>query len=328
MAQKLKITENSKLSEFIEVVSDVFQRARLPQHSAMMAYYTLLSLFPLLLVLANIIPLLPIDTAELLDVAASILPENISSIVEPILINYLESGSGGAITIGVITSLWSASALVVNLRFILNEIYGTTDIAKNFIVGRILAPLIFLGIIGAVTILLFLFIFGETLIQIIEGILNVDFMIIETLFSFRTPILIVVLLIVFSLVYQLIPDIKTPYKFAFPGAVVSTIGMLLLSELFTFYVNYSNNDALSNAAIGSFVALMLYLYFVYLIILAGAVVNAVVFELATDESVLEATIDKGNKDEEDVERLVLNRSLTKVYPMAKEKRLIDEERER
>lgn len=328
MSQKLKITENSKLSEFIEVVLDVYQRARLPQHSAMMAYYTLLSLFPLLLVLANIIPLLPIDTAQLLDAASSILPENISSIVEPILINYLESGSGGAITIGVITSLWSASALVANLRFILNEIYGTTDIAKNFIVGRILAPLIFLGIIGAVTVLLFLFIFGETLIQIIEGILNVDFVIIETIFSFRTPILIAVLLIVFSLVYQLIPDIKTPYKYAFPGAVVSTIGMLLLSELFTLYVNNSNNDALSNAAIGSFVALMLYLYFVYLVVLAGAVVNAIVFELATDESVLEATIDKRNKGKEEDERLVLNRSLTKVYTKARKKRLRDEERER
>ena len=329
LAKNNKSLMQVRIQRVFEVSMKVYNRAKLSQHSAMMAYYTLLSLFPLLLVLANLIPLLPINVEELLDILATILPENILGVVEPILVSYLQSASGGAITIGLLTALWSASALVSNLKVILNEIYDVTDISQNFLINRILAPIIFLVIIGAMSILLFAFIFGDTLVNFIENLLNVQFVLWETLFSLRTPILVIVLLFVFSLIYQLIPDNKTPYKYALPGAVLSTIGMLLLSELFTLYVNLSNNDALSNAAIGSFVALMLYLFVVYMIILSGAFLNAVIFELKNKQSMREATLieDQEESTSSKEKRLVLQGRLKKVYPKTKSRLSVSEERE-
>ena len=54
------------LIDAIKIIIQNWTRASIMQGAAEMAYYLLLSLVPILLVVANIIPLLPFNTAEIL----------------------------------------------------------------------------------------------------------------------------------------------------------------------------------------------------------------------------------------------------------------------
>ena len=135
-------SSNKKYSvvDAIKIVIYNWNRASIMQGAAEMAYYMLLSLVPILLVVANVIPLLPFDTAEILNLLEQTFPEDINQIIMPIVLDYLKSGSGGAISIGLLASIWSASKVFTTLRRVLDEVYGTTE-AKNFIVARLLSLL-------------------------------------------------------------------------------------------------------------------------------------------------------------------------------------------
>ena len=63
-----------------------------------------------------------------------------------------------------------------------------------------------------------------------------------------------------------------------PGAIFSTVGWMLLSQIFGLYVKYFSSRIASYQIIGSFIILMLWLNFAATIIILGAIVNAVVDE--------------------------------------------------
>ena len=100
-----------------------------------MSYYLLLSLVPILLVVANIIPLLPINTTEILSIIEQAVPGDVSELLMPIVTGYLESSSGGAISIGLLASIWSASNVFSTLRRVLDDVYGANT-KKNFVIAR------------------------------------------------------------------------------------------------------------------------------------------------------------------------------------------------
>ena len=165
-------SSNKKYSvvDAIKIVIYNWNRASIMQGAAEMAYYMLLSLVPILLVVANVIPLLPFDTAEILNLLEQTFPEDINQIIMPIVLDYLKSGSGGAISIGLLASIWSASKVFTTLRRVLDEVYGTTE-AKNFIVARLLSLLSMIAILGVVAAAVFAFVFGEQILGFIQEFL-------------------------------------------------------------------------------------------------------------------------------------------------------------
>ena len=147
MVTQAEEKKTGKWLRFIKIFIANWGRSTIPQSAAQTTYYALLSLFPLLLVLANIIPLFPIDIQELLMTVDRILPENIYDIIAPILTNYLNSSSGGILSFGVITAVWSSSVLINTLRFVLNDVYDVEGTNENALLGRILAPFIMIFLI-------------------------------------------------------------------------------------------------------------------------------------------------------------------------------------
>ncbi|WP_267462139.1 YihY/virulence factor BrkB family protein [Carnobacterium viridans] len=113
-----------RFKHFLEVLKPNWARAEVSSNAAELAYFTLLSLFPILLVVANVIPLFPIDAADILPMVETAVPPDIYNVLAPILESYLNSSSGGAISIGLITSLWSASKAFNALQNVLNDVYG------------------------------------------------------------------------------------------------------------------------------------------------------------------------------------------------------------
>lgn len=279
-----KVMQNEKLLRVIEIAQSNWQRAEVMQYAGTMAYFFLLSLVPILLSVANIIPMLPLDPDAILNLLSNTLPADIQKIITPMLVDYLNSGSSGVLSIALLTTLWSASRVFSNLQKVLNGVYGTVA-SKNFIVARLLSFVVMAGLLLLLAAGMFTFVFGEYILRLLSDFIPIEVPLINSFLFWRWIILVVFLLLFFVVIYHFIPNHHLSIVRALPGAIFSTVGWLLLAEFFSLYTSMAGNEMLANATIGGFIILMLFIYFLNVVLLMGAMLNAMIFEWREGESV-------------------------------------------
>ncbi|OJF92154.1 YihY/virulence factor BrkB family protein [Alkalibacterium sp. 20] len=316
-----KIPRKDKLVRFIKIAQSNWERGTINQSAAEMAYFLLLSLFPILLVLANIIPLLPINSDEILNIAQDFVPQDIYNVLEPVILNYLESGSGGAISFGLLAALWSASRVITILRRVLDDVYGSTQ-TSNFVIGRIISLITMVAIILVIGMAIFAFVFGEQILVFAQETIGITIPFIQQFLLLRWVVLIVILFLVFLIVFWFVPNHHLTFKYSYQGAIFATVGWVALTEGFSIILNFAGGDAVANATFGAFIALMVFLYLSSLILLFGALINAMIFEWKNYISVPEYEAKKRNEKRlldsdwkgypSEAETILLKRKLYKV----------------
>lgn len=327
-----KIPHKNKIVRIVKIVQSNWERAAVSQNAAEMAYFVLLSLLPILLVVANVIPLFPMDTAEILNMVQTAIPADIYSVLEPTLESYLESASGGAISFGLLAAIWSASKVITILRRVLDEVYGSFQ-TKNFIVARILSLVVMMGILLVIGMAVFAFVFGEQILRFIQDTFAFEIPFIQEFLVLRWVILIAILFAVFLIVYRYIPNHSLSIKYAYPGAIFASLGWVVLTQGFSLYISFAGGDDIANATFGAFIALMLFLYLSGMVVLLGALFNAMIFEWKNRQSVedyekerrdkkeLKKTEWSGYPDDENI--VIMKRKLYKVNRL-KEDEIQDE----
>jgi membrane protein len=99
-------------------------------HAGNLAYLSLLTLFPFLILLVTITAsLISPDTAQrVLAGAADVLPPDVARLVMAPLGEALQMrASGGLITFGVIVTLWTITGFIETVRAIIRDAYGVAD---------------------------------------------------------------------------------------------------------------------------------------------------------------------------------------------------------
>ena len=99
----------------------------------------------------------------------------------------------------------------------------------------------------------------------------------------RTPVAVVVLMLVAALVYYLFPDTDQPFRFVTPGAVLAVIVWVLASLGFSWYVS---NFASYNATYGTLAAVIVLLSYFFIsaaILLFGAELNSELYHQAAED---------------------------------------------
>ncbi len=279
-------TKTEKFTDTMRIIMENWNRTSVMQGAAAMTYYLLLSLVPILLVFANVIPFLPFSSQQAIGFIQSTFPADISRMLTPIVKEYLESGSGGAISIGLLASIWSASKVFSTMRKILDQVYGATE-KKNFVISRLLSLLVMLIILILVGISIFAFVFGEQILSFTRDFFDVEIVFFETFLLLRWMLFPVVLMIVSLVIYHLVPNHHLKIKYAIPGSIFATVTLIGLSQSFSLLTKYMGGDAITNQTLGGFIALMLFLFVGNLLVLFGALINTLFFEIKNDESVTE-----------------------------------------
>jgi membrane protein len=121
--------------------------------SVVVAYYLLLSLFPLIIAFGNILPFLHIDQETVLTYLSQVIPETIYQFIGPAIKNLLTQSSGSLLSLSALAALWSASQSINALQIAMNKAYGVEN-RKNFLVVRffsLIVILLFMIAISGVT---------------------------------------------------------------------------------------------------------------------------------------------------------------------------------
>ena len=268
----LKAVKSSKVGQWSLLLKQRCQTADVSDSSIVLAYYILLSICPLLIIMGSLLNIIGISYAHLSNTLALILPNTISHYLKPGIYSSLNDGSTAQLSIGLLIMLWSSSRMIAAFQRTVNLAYGLhrPGAIINHLLSFIWMLLFLLMIVG----IMFFSIFGQMLIRFLLRYFNGAAVIWHWLDRLQLPAALVFLYGIVCALYYFVPLLKVRFKFIWQGALIATVGMLLLSRLFSFYLKYFSRSLSAYHALGTFIILMFWLYFFGLLLLFGAVVNA------------------------------------------------------
>lgn len=270
--------DHSTNKGFVQYLITRMVKVDMSGSGAQLAYFFLLSFFPLLIFLVTLLPYLNLGQDQVFEFLDDVMPTEILSITQNVLGETLSAQNGGLLSIGVLGTIWSASRGVDALMKSLNRAYDV-DGKKGFI-NRLWALLFTVGFVVVILLALLLPVFGQQIFNLVTTYIAVDIEISAfwTLLQWLMPPTLIFLLILF--IYWIVPNTDPRLKFmsVWPGAIVSTIGWLGLTYGFSFYVNNFGNYSATYGSIGGVIILMLWLYFTGMLLIFGGIINAAILK--------------------------------------------------
>lgn len=247
--------------------------------AAQVAFYFSFALFPLLLFLVSLFGII-LGSAddlrgELFYYLRQVMPGSAYELVQTTIIEVTTGSSGGKLTIGFFIALWSASAGVDSLRIALNSVYNLRE-TRDWWKTKLLSLSFTFVITILVSVALAIVFYGWKFISLTLTSMSLPVPSPFFLIIIQWVAILIVLLIVFGLLFNYIPN-HSPFKWVWitPGAVTGLILWLILSNSFRLYLNYFNSYNKTYGSLGAVIILMLWLYLTALVILIGGLINSI-----------------------------------------------------
>ena len=252
-------------------------------YAAALSYQLFFSLFPFVIFLLALLGVLNLTSFFdwLLKQSQTVLPGQASGMMQNIIGQIRGQAAGGALSLGAVLALWSASAAVRMAMHALNVAYKVEDRAawKKFPLSLIYTALLAVLLIAAAVLMLI----GPQLATWIAQQVGMG-AVFATLWAWaRIPVAVILLMLVAALVYYLFPNTDQPFRIVTPGAVLAVIVWVLASLGFSWYVS---NFASYNATYGALAAVIVLLFYFFIssaILLFGAELNSEVYREAAEE---------------------------------------------
>ncbi|MEH7375053.1 YihY/virulence factor BrkB family protein [Neobacillus drentensis] len=245
----------------------------LPGLSAQLAYYFLLSLFPLLIVLFTLLPYIPIPHQDMLGIVRDFAPVEAMDLIEKNVHDIMNHRNGGLLSFGIIGTIWSSSNGINAIVKAFNKAYNVKE-SRSFIVSRGMAILLTFGMIFVLILAIVLPVFGREIGVFLFSQMGYTTEFIKVWDTLSWLVSAIILFLIFTGLYWIAPNVKIKCRSAFPGAAFATVGWIISSIGLTFYVGNISNYSLTYGSIGAIIVLMIWLYISAFIIILGGEINA------------------------------------------------------
>ena len=257
-----------------------FWKDRVLDQSAMLSFYFLLSLFPLLLLLFLIalfgllLQAGPVLQGTLHEYLAAVVPASASTLIDTTL-GEINRGSGALkLSVALLFTWWSASqgmlAIVEGLN-IAYEVGESRPWWKKHLVASGLTIVCLLLFACALLLVIYGGRFSESIASYFgySGFIAAIWKIITWL------LLLAFVLMAFNILYVYAPNVThRQWHWLMPGTVVGITIWLLGSFGFRLYLSFFNNYTVTYGSIGAVIILLLWLYLSGIAILVGGEVNS------------------------------------------------------
>lgn len=245
--------------------------------SAQLSYFFLLSLFPFLIFMITLVGYLPISQEDVLGTIRGFAPGETLDMIEETLEQILNKKNGGLLSFGIIATIWSASNGINAIVKAFNRAYDV-DETRSFLVARGMAIVLTIAMVFVILVALLLPVFGREIGLFIFsnfGFSEEFLMIWNTL---RWVLSGIILFVVFSALYFAAPNKRLHIKDGLPGAFAATIGWIVVSLAFSYYVGNFANYSATYGSIGGIIVLMIWFYLSGMITIIGGELNAILYQ--------------------------------------------------
>jgi membrane protein len=265
--------KKSKMDLLIHLIVKV-RRDDIFALASQLAYYLVLSFFPFLIFLLTLVGFINLNSKEVLEGLRTILPISVMELTEATILEVLGSQNTGLLGVSIILAVWTASSGFRAVIKGINKAYNIHEertYIRRAMVSFISTIALALTVLIALASLVFGKVIGNYLIEMLPfkeaiGLIwNV----------LRYGVIIFILIFVFATIYRYTPSKKLKWKEVLPGAIFSTIGWLLISIIFSFYINNYNNYSRFYGSLAAVFILMIWLFLSSIIFMFGVEINSV-----------------------------------------------------
>lgn len=261
-----------KIMEFTKVIAQDHVGA----YAAQTAYFFVICMIPIILLLLTLVQYTPVTKADVMTAVIQVFPSSVDSMMTSI-VNQVYNQSTGVIPITILVALWSAGKGVLAMSTGLNCVYKCRE-TRNYVLLRIRATLYTVMFILVIILLLVLSVFGNSLNIFIEEHVPILSGAADWLIEARIFIAPVTLVLFTLLIYKFLPNRKERYLKHFPGAVFAAIGWMVVSWVFSVYVDVFEGFSSMYGSLTTIVLVMLWLYFCMYSILIGGEINVLLYD--------------------------------------------------
>ncbi|WP_163998277.1 YihY/virulence factor BrkB family protein [Pyxidicoccus caerfyrddinensis] len=262
--------------EFFKALKAEWTRDDVGDVAGALTFRAILALFPFLLFLVSLAGVIidPAQAQTLIQELAKVAPQEVTNILSERINSLAQSNPVGLLTVGGVGAIWAASGGVVALMDALNKVYGVEE-SRPFWKLRPIALGVTIGG-AALAIVAALAIIVTPVVADKLGPVG------PVLTWLRMPIAGLLVMLLWAVLYYVLPDVKQKFRFITPGSVVGVLIWLVASWGFSKYVaNFGKYDV-NYGAIGGVIVMLLWMWISAQTILLGAEINAILEHRSPD----------------------------------------------
>ncbi len=267
-----------ELAQVLREAASSWSSHNAPRLGASLAYYTLLSIAPVLVLSVRICELVFKQTAEreLLQQVAAVVGSSSAKTLQMLLDSAHQAHGLLATVIAAITLLFGASGVFVELRDSLNTIWDAPPRPSSAWRGFVKQRLVSFATVLALGLLLLASLVLSAAITIAEKFFG-DFVPLHlaVMSEFTNFVLsLLAFAVLFALIFKFVPDVSIDWRDVGIGAVATAVLFSIGKTVLAFYLGTAGVGSTYGAA-GSLVALVVWVYYSAQIFLFGAVFTRV-----------------------------------------------------
>lgn len=269
------ITRNKYVQYIISLVYRYFNNS-IGTVSSELAYFFLISIFPLLIVLTQLIRFFPVDITQIIHIVEKYAPQQAMSIIEHTLTEITQNQGNSLLSFSILITIWGASRGVNGIMNALNRAYKidkNPSFIKSKLTAILMTFLLLFVIIFSLSIPVFGRILGTFLLKIFAA--NPFSYLIWDIIRFMLSIS--VLWVFFLFLYKFVPYKQLKFREIWPGAFFATIGWVGASYIFAFYVENFSNYSATYGSLGGIIIMLFWFYLTATVILIGGEMNALYY---------------------------------------------------
>ncbi|MEJ7680405.1 MAG: YihY/virulence factor BrkB family protein [Segetibacter sp.] len=262
----------------IEVLKNCFSGFiddKVTKLSASLAYYTVFSMAPLLIVIISLCGLLLGKEAvegKIYGQLAGFVGSDTAAQLQQIIKNASLAGkSQVAVIIGAITLLVGATTVFAEIQDSINGIWGLKPKPKRGWLKMIQNRLLSFSVIASLGFLLLVSLGVTAIIDGFSARLRAHFpeVTVVVFYIINIVISLVVITVIFGVIFKVLPDAKIKWKDVLAGSIATALLFMLGKFGISFYISKSNVGSTYGTA-GSLVVLLLWIYYSSIILYFGA----------------------------------------------------------
>jgi membrane protein len=267
--------KKSNTFEFVQCVVARFREDDVPSLGAQLTYYLILAFFPFLIFLVSIVGFAHVSVDQLLGDLIHLLPYETGQTVRSSINEVTHNQNVALLSLGMLATIWAASNGVNAIIKGLNKAYDEAE-TRPFWKVRGLSVLATLVLAIVILISMLMLVFGKVIGQYFFQRMNYPAGFPWAWSILKLIIPLVSLFGVFLLLYRVTPNRRLLWRDVLPGSLFTTVGWIVSSLLFSFYVNQFGNYTKTYGSLGGIFVLLIWLYWSSIIMLLGGEINATI----------------------------------------------------
>lgn len=271
-----------KVTEIIQKLWKIITREEMRILPGNLAFFIVLSAIPIITLLGVIASMFSISMGNVIDFMNQTFPAEVSELLVPYISGHgFDTNVLVFMVIGFVTASNGAHSIIIAS----DTLYQIEP--DDLLTRRIKSVFLTIILVNLFIFILVVLAFGNI---IVSELLALDIWKVVTdniyllFILLKWPVALIVIFFLVKLIYTIAPDKKIPSRYMNRGAIFTTLGWIIVTAIYSYYVTHFANYDLFYGGLSNIIILMMWIYILSYILVIGIAINTNIYEMVENST--------------------------------------------